>query len=492
MKTYYRIFALSIAELYLSIITLHPQVNFEQHLVSDNTHGVGSIYACDIDGDEDNDLLAASLEDNQIIWFRHDGGKPIYWTKIVIASNVIGAHSVYAADFDNDVDLDIVGAAYQGQPGIAWWRNDGGDPVVWTKLPVANTFINAHEIYAADLNGDQFIDVLGASSDLHRIAVWYNSGSNPIVWTEQTLITNFTLAKSVRAGDIDGDGDIDVIGGSIIDSDVLWWRNDGGNPVNWTKLNIDLNFSGAHRVDTADINGDGRLDVIGAGYIGNLIGWWKNNGDESWTRQILEYNFSTACIAYASDMDGDGDMDIMGTSQGLNEVALWLNNGGDPVQWNKIIVDNNFYRVWPLYACDIDADGDKDIIAGSSHQGNNQIRWYESLGDTTTNIYNKFDPMNPKEIYLYQNYPNPFNPVTIIKFTIPERQFVQLKIFNTVGREIAVLVEGEMEAGEYEIEFPGKNILSKNTDLKNLSSGIYFYQLTAGDQARIKKMIFIK
>lgn len=491
MKTCFRISALCITELYISTIILYSQVHLGQHLVDNNTHGIGSIYACDIDGDQDNDILAASLEDNQIIWFRNDGGKPIYWTKIVVAYNVIGAHSVYAANFDNDSDLDIIGAAYQGQPGIAWWRNDGGEPIVWTKLPVANTFINAHEIYAADLNGDQFIDVLGASSDLNRIAVWYNSGGNPITWNEQTLITNFTLAKSVRAGDIDGDGDIDVIGASIIDNDVLWWRNDGGNPVNWTTLNIDLNFSGAHRVDTADINRDGKLDVIGAGYIGNLIGWWKNNGDEPWTRQIIEYNFTTACIAYASDMDVDGDMDIMGTSQGLNEVVLWLNNGGDPVQWNKIIVDNNFYRVWPLYACDLDGDGDKDIIAGSSHQGNNQIRWYENLGDAIANIYDNSNLLNPEEIYLYQNFPNPFNPDTRIQYAISSMQFVTLKVYDVLGNEIATLVNEEKPAGTYEFEFSalGHSSLSGITEFP---SGIYFYQLRTSNIIQTKKMIFIK
>ena len=495
MKSINRTLAISLVEFCLLILNAYSQVSFEQHLVDDNTHGMGSIYACDIDGDQDNDILAASLEDNQIIWCRNDGGTPIHWEKIVIASNVAGAHSVYAADLDNDGDLDVIGAAYQGQPGIAWWRNDSGDPVIWTKFPVANTFINAHEIYSADLNNDQFTDILGASSDLNKIAVWYNSGGDSITWNEQTLITNFTLAKSVRAGDIDGDGDIDVIGASIVDNDVLWWKNDdNGTPVNWTQLDIDLNFSGAHRVDTADINGDGRLDVVGAGYVGHTIGWWENNGGNpiSWTRQIVEYNFINACIAYASDIDGDGDMDIIGTSQGNNIVAIWLNNGGNPIQWIKIIVDNDFYRVWPLYAADLDGDGDIDVIAGSSHQGNNQIRWYENLGDTTTSVDNHSDLLIPKNILIYQNYPNPFNPSTTIKFSIPERKFVQLKIYNMLGKEITTLVDEEKAAGEYEVEFPVTNETSVIEEVNSLTSGIYFYRLTVGDQTIVKKMIFLK
>ncbi|MBU2650034.1 MAG: hypothetical protein KKA81_03790 [Bacteroidetes bacterium] len=90
--------------------------------------------------------LTASLQDNQIIWFCNDGGLPIIWTKIIIGSVVYSVHSVYASDFDNDEDMAIVGAAYAGSPGIAWWRNDGGEPVVWTKFTVAQNFINAHEV----------------------------------------------------------------------------------------------------------------------------------------------------------------------------------------------------------------------------------------------------------------------------------------------------------------------------------------------------------
>lgn len=490
------IYYLSIVIFFINIMVseLYSQVSFEQHLVTNTTHGMGSIYACDIDKDQDNDILTASLEDNQIIWFRNDGGTPIEWTKIIIGSNVIGAHSVYAADFDNDTDLDIIGAAYAGQPGIAWWRNDGGNPIVWTKLPVANTFINAHEIYAADLNNDLNIDVLGASSSLSRIGVWYNGGGvDTITWTGQTLNTNFPNAKSVRAGDIDSDGDIDVIGASLDDNDVLWWRNDGGNPINWTQLNIDLNFWGAHRVDTADINGDGNLDVIGAGYFGNYIAWWKNNGGNPiiWTVQILEYGFNTACIAYASDVDKDGDMDIIGTSQGNNTVALWLNNGGNPIQWRKIIVDNDFYRVWPLYAIDLDNDGDVDIIAGSSHQGNNQMRWYENLGDTTTPVIND-EKQIIKEFRLEQNYPNPFNPTTIISYQIPEECFVTLTVYNILGKEVTQLLNEVKSPGSYEVEFNSETAYSSGRDNSIKSGGIYFYKLQASNFTQTRKMILLK
>ncbi len=93
----------------------------------------------------------------------------------------------------------------------------------------------------------------------------------------------------------------------------------------------------------------------------------------------------------------------------------------------------------------------------------------------------------PSEFELNQNYPNPFNPTTKIKFSIPSSKnlsinLVQLKIYNVQGREIATLVNEEKPAGSYEVEFNGRD----------LASGIYFYQLRAGNFAETKTMALLK
>lgn len=87
---------------------------------------------------------------------------------------------------------------------------------------------------------------------------------------------------------------------------------------------------------------------------------------------------------------------------------------------------------------------------------------------------------------LQQNFPNPFNPVTNINFAIGSRQFVSLKIFDTLGNEVATLVEEEKAAGEYKVEF------HPTSGIRKLASGIYFYQLVAGDYRVTKKMIFLQ
>ncbi len=97
----------------------------------------------------------------------------------------------------------------------------------------------------------------------------------------------------------------------------------------------------------------------------------------------------------------------------------------------------------------------------------------------------------PEDFVLYQNYPNPFNPSTKIKFTIPqnvksEKQYVTLKVFDVLGNEVAVLVDEEKYAGDYEIEF------SPGTVIEYQASGIFLYQLTVGSLRETKKMVFLK
>ena len=102
------------------------------------------------------------------------------------------------------------------------------------------------------------------------------------------------------------------------------------------------------------------------------------------------------------------------------------------------------------------------------------------------------NPSSPEEFALYQNYPNPFNPSTKIKFTIPsnvkrETSNVSLKVYDVLGNEVAVLVDEEKPAGIYEVEFD-----SHSSEARNLTCGVYIYQLTAGNFSLTKKMILLK
>ena len=102
-------------------------------------------------------------------------------------------------------------------------------------------------------------------------------------------------------------------------------------------------------------------------------------------------------------------------------------------------------------------------------------------GDTTV-VSVKNEINIPNQFYLSQNYPNPFNPTTIIEYSIPNNEYVTLKVFDILGREIATLVNEQKSAGSYKVNF----------NAENLPSGVYIYKLSSGNYTTSRKMLMIK
>jgi len=88
----------------------------------------------------------------------------------------------------------------------------------------------------------------------------------------------------------------------------------------------------------------------------------------------------------------------------------------------------------------------------------------------------------PARFALQQNYPNPFNPSTVIRYGLPNRTHVSLAVFNTLGQQVALLQNGEQEAGYQEVKFDGSP----------LSSGVYFYRIEAGSFVQTRKLLLLK
>lgn len=107
-------------------------------------------------------------------------------------------------------------------------------------------------------------------------------------------------------------------------------------------------------------------------------------------------------------------------------------------------------------------------------------------GDTNTYVGVEEELELPKEFLLIQNYPNPFNPITHINFGLPARTWVQLKVYDMLGNEIANLIDEEKEAGYYSVDF------SATSGATNLPSGVYIYQLAVPGFTQARKMVLTK
>jgi hypothetical protein len=112
--------------------------------------------------------------------------------------------------------------------------------------------------------------------------------------------------------------------------------------------------------------------------------------------------------------------------------------------------------------------------------GDGRTLYNYTITNTTTGV--ELTEQIPISYQLYQNYPNPFNPTTRIRYQVPERARVTLKVFDILGNEIVKLVDEEKETGIYEVEFNGSG----------LASGLYFYRIKADDYTDTRKAILVK
>jgi hypothetical protein len=181
--------------------------------------------------------------------------------------------------------------------------------------------------------------------------------------------------------------------------------------------------------------------------------------------------FLTYINAYLQSFYSDGADTIWNSNfyiQQLSAVDFSLNYQFDTTKYQQGY--HLYYRI---------AAVDKGILPDTFYSP--QSGYYKLFWKDSTTSVSPVDFL-PSEYSLSQNFPNPFNPSSNIVFTIPERNFVSLKVFDLLGSEIISLVNEELDAGRYEVEFSGND----------LSSGIYIYQIRAGSFIDTKKMILLR
>lgn len=157
-----------------------------------------------------------------------------------------------------------------------------------------------------------------------------------------------------------------------------------------------------------------------------------------------------------------------------------------PVKADGLAIDATYNRIYWVdyiynYVRCVNMDGTDEQVISTGHH-------ILSMIDTDYNpaIVNVGSENNSVSSFeLYQNYPNPFNPATVIGYQLSVNSYVTLTVYDVLGKEVAVLVNEEQPAGRYEVEF-------NSSGIRDLASGIYFYQLRAGNFIQTKKMVLVR
>ncbi len=213
--------------------------------------------------------------------------------------------------------MDIIGAASNADD-IVCWKNSNGLGTIWEKITVDTSFDGAYSVYTADIDNDGDLDIVGASNNANDIAWWENAGGTGVSWSRHDIDTAFNGGRSVYATDMDGDGDVDVLGAAYYADDICWWQNMDGIGQSWRKRTADASFNAATSVFAADMNGDGKLDILGAGYYADDIVWWETP-------------------VTPGDIDGNGVVDLADAINALQVVVDSVPHGIFVQKYNSII-----------------------------------------------------------------------------------------------------------------------------------------------------------
>ena len=109
------------------------------------------------------------------------------------------------------------------------------------------------------------------------------------------------------------------------------------------------------------------------------------------------------------------------------------------------------------------------------------------MSSSTSAVLEQHQSTSPASFTLAQNYPNPFNSGTVIRFSLPQSEVVELAIYNLAGQKVAKLLEGTRQAGTYAINWDGRDHGGRA-----LASGVYFYHLQAGAQEQTRKLLLLR
>ena len=180
------------------------------------------MFGIDLDGDGDNDVVSASTIDDTIAWYENLDGSGGSWSYHEIYTAADEARSVFAIDLDGDGDIDVLSASTIDDT-IAWSENLDGSGGSWSYHEIYTAADGAASVFGIDVDGDGDIDVLSASAGDDTIAWYENLDGSGGSWSYHEIYTAADYVWSVFGIDLDGDGDVDVLSASENDDTIAWY-----------------------------------------------------------------------------------------------------------------------------------------------------------------------------------------------------------------------------------------------------------------------------
>lgn len=369
-------------------------VNFgSARTVATNVTQASDIEPADLDRDGDLDLVVSSFGGG-LSWFQ-SAGPGASWTQRVIATNLFDFSAVATGDLDSDGDLDVA-ASFDSGGQLMWYRNLDGLGGSWQASTVATSVVSIRDLKAATINNDPFPDLAATVAFSDDVLEWRNLGGSGTNWVQRTVTNDIPNPYGLDLGDLDRDGDPDIVATESSGTRLRWFRNPINNAgTNWLPRVITTNAPGYAGVALADLDGDGDLDVAAVSTQTDSLDLWINTSGDglTWMNYSVVALFSNPYGVIARDFNRDGLMDLATTEAGDNRASIFYNLGSFTV-WLRRNLATSFTGTLALAAADIDDNGTTDLAVGSTP--GSSIVWFpkESYADLQLTKTVKTSPVN--------------------------------------------------------------------------------------------------
>ena len=381
---------------FLFLFFLLPLFSFAQFgpeqmmLQFENTasQGFTSFHVGDLDGDGDIDVLSSFETENKMVWYPNEDGLGNFVEEIEIISAAEEVRQIYASDLDGDGDLDILIAT--DDDVLAWLENEDGMGNFSSLKMISSTADRITSLYTSDLDGDGDEDVLYASEG-DDVIVWYkNEDGLGNFGMGQTIEQSSAL--NVSTFDIDNDGDQDIFANTGF-GEVIWYKNEDGlgsfGVEQIMASDIGLTLS-------SDLDGDGQMDILSVNRITNAITWQKNEGATFNNSLEIAIPDKPLELVIAIDLDNDGDQDVVAFSEEISstnnkEIYWYINQDGMGNFEEQQTIYSTFHPSSFFIKADLDGDGDEDFLTGSSTE--NIFGWFKNVQGASTFL--QFNRINP-------------------------------------------------------------------------------------------------
>jgi hypothetical protein len=390
---------------------------------------------------------------------------------------VDGSGNVYVTGYSygSGTSADYATIKYNSS-GVQQWVSRYNGPTNGSDYATSIAVDGSGNVYVTGNSYGTSADYVTIKYNSSGVQQWTSSYNGPGNYIEQA----FSIA-------VDGSGNVYVTGnsyGSGTSADYATIKYNSSGVQQWVSRYDGPGSSNDYAYSIA-VDGSGNVYVTGRSvsslpYCDYATIKYNPQGDTLWVRR---YNGPGNMwdVANSIAIDGSGNVYVTGYSYGSgNENYATIKYSASGVQqWVQAYngPGNNYDMANVVI---VDTSGNVYATGGSYGSGTSHD--YATIKYSQPVEIQIISTQIPKSYELFQNYPNPFNPKTIINFELPKYNFVTLKIYDALGREVSTLVNEQLKAGTYQVDWDGSSY----------TSGIYFYRFTSGNFAETKKMVLIK